>query len=142
MVEQVDRAEILAVRHAVLRPNLPLETALYAEDARPGVFHLAERDEDGAVIGCVTFFPDRLAGEEAWRLRGMATVAEHRNRGVGGRMLEAGVAEVARQSGKLVWCNGRVAATAFYQRHGFAIRGDEFDLAPAGPHFLFVRQLP
>jgi hypothetical protein len=100
VIEQVDRDEILPVRHAVLRPNLPIETAMYAEDAHPEVFHLAGRDDRGEVIACVTFFPDPLTiptegggrtpvagGEPAWRFRGMATLPEHRNPGARRRAL-------------------------------------------------------
>jgi predicted GNAT family N-acyltransferase len=115
-----------------------VETAYYPEDDGPDVFHLAERD-GATVVACVTFFPEPLHGEPAWRFRGMATLEAYRSTGIGGRLLEAGVAEVARRGGRLVWCNGRSTATAFYLRHGFAIRGEEFDVPPIGPHYVFVR---
>jgi GNAT superfamily N-acetyltransferase len=140
VVERVSRDEILPVRHSVLRPGLPVETAYYPEDGWPDAFHLAERD-DGAVVACATFFPEPLDGAPAWRFRGMATLAAYRNRGIGGRLLEAGVAEVADRGGMLVWCNGRSGAANFYRRHGFATLGDEFDLPPIGPHYRFVRVL-
>jgi len=152
VIEQVDRDEILPVRHAVLRPNLPIETAMYAEDAHPEVFHLAGRDDRGEVVASVTFFPDPLTiptdgggrapvagGEPAWRFRGMATLPEHRNRGLGGELLQAGVAEAARRGARLIWCNGRSGAKAFYLRHSFTIRGEEFEIPPIGPHYVFVR---
>jgi predicted N-acetyltransferase YhbS len=141
VIELVSRDEILPVRHAVLRPNLPIETAMYAEDAYPEIFHLAGRGDNGEVVSCVTFFPEALDGAPAWRFRGMATLPEHRGRGLGGELLRAGVAEAARRGARLVWCNGRSGATAFYVRHGFAVRGEEFDIAPIGPHYLFVRDL-
>jgi GNAT superfamily N-acetyltransferase len=138
VVEQVARDEIVPVRHAVLRPNLPVETAYYPEDDGPDVFHLAERDGP-TVVACATFFPEPLGDEPAWRFRGMATLEPYRSTGIGGRLLEAGVAEVKRRGGHLVWCNGRSTATAFYLRHGFTIRGEEFDVPPIGPHYVFVR---
>ena len=144
MIMHVSRDEILPLRRAVLRPNLPPETAEYPEDAGPDVFHLAMRAPAGAVISCVSFFPEgrpELPGERGWRFRGMATAPEHRNRGIGGELLEAGVAEVLARGGSLVWCNGRSGAGDFYRRHGFVSQGPEFDLAPAGPHYVFVRAL-
>jgi predicted GNAT family N-acyltransferase len=140
MIEQVTREEILPLRHTVLRPNLPLETAKYPEDAHPEIFHLAFR-ADGAIIACVTFLPQTLDNEPGWRFRGMATAAEHRSQGIGGELLEAGITEAARRGAPLIWCRGRTAASAFYQRHQFVIRGDEFDVPPIGPHFIFVRDL-
>jgi GNAT superfamily N-acetyltransferase len=152
VIEQVDRDEILPVRHAVLRPNLPIETAMYAEDAHPEVFHLAGRDDIGEVVACVTFFPDPLTiptgrggrapvarDVPAWRFRGMATLPDHRNRGLGGELLQAGVIEATRRGARLIWCNGRSGAKAFYLRHGFTIRSEEFEIPPIGPHYVFVR---
>jgi len=138
VVKEVNRDDIVTVRHAVLRPNLPPESAAYVEDDEPGVFHIAEHD-GVTVVACASFYPQPLDGEPAWRLRGMATLEAYRNRGIGGRLLEAGVAEVARRGGRLVWCNGRSTAMAFYLRHGFAVRGDEFDVPLTGPHYRFVR---
>jgi predicted GNAT family N-acyltransferase len=143
MIEMVTRDEIVAVRHEVLRPGRPVETALYPEDEFPGVFHLADRDPDGRVIACATFFPDDLDGQPAWRLRGMATLQGHRSSGIGGRLLEAGIVEVARRGGTRVWCNGRSSAGAFYRRHGFSAISDEFMAGPNHlvPHFRFARTL-
>jgi predicted GNAT family N-acyltransferase len=143
MIGPVTRDEIVPLRHLVLRPGLPVETAMYPEDDTPGIFHLAERDPDGTIVACVTFFPEDLDGEPAWRFRGMATRAERRNTGIGGRLLEAGVAEVVQRGGRVIWCNGRTAAEAFYRRHGFTSRGEQFMLPPVeSPHYLFVRHLP
>jgi predicted GNAT family N-acyltransferase len=141
VIELVMREEILPLRHRVLRPNLAPEAAKYPEDSHPEIFHMATRDDDGTIIACVTFLPQPIDDVPAWRFRGMATAAEHRGRGVGGLLLEAGLEEVSRRDGTLVWCNGRSAAAAFYQRHGFAIRGEEFELPPVGWHFVFVRDL-
>jgi predicted N-acetyltransferase YhbS len=140
VIQQVTREEILPLRHRALRPTLPFAAATYPEDSHPEIFHLAEID-DGTIIACVTFFPQPLDGEPAWRFRGMATEEEHRNKGIGGQLLEAGVAEVTRRGGRLVWCNGRNLAAAFYLRHGFAIRGEEFEVPPVGLHLLFVREI-
>jgi predicted GNAT family N-acyltransferase len=141
VIEQLTRDEILHLRHSVLRPGLPEDTARYPADADPDAFHLAARDADGTVISCVSFYPEALQDEPAWRFRGMATAPGQRGRGIGGELLEAGVAEVVRRGGRLVWCNGRTTARAFYERHGFTARGEEFDSPPAGPHYVMVRPL-
>jgi predicted GNAT family N-acyltransferase len=139
VIELVTRDEVLSLRHTVFRPHLPPSSAEYPEDNRPGIFHLGVRDDSGTLISCVTFLPEPFDGEPAWRFRGMATAAAHRNHGIGGRLLAAGLAEVAVRGGNLVWCNGRSAAADFYQRHGFTVSGEEFDLPPIGKHLVFVR---
>lgn len=141
-IEQVPLEEIFELRWSVLRTGLPRATAQYPEDADPRVFHLAARESGGTVVCCGTFFPEPLDGTPAWRLRGMATSPERRGQGIGGRLLEAGVAAVAARVGRLLWCNGRVSAADFYQRHGFVITGRAFDVPPIGPHHLFIRHIP
>ena len=150
-VSLVPASVILPVRHAVLRPRLPFSAAHIPEDDLPTTFHVAAQSEAGDVIGCASFFPASLSAIDhgspsdlapAWALRGMATVDSFRGQGVGGVVLESGVAEVVRRGGRLVWCKGRTAAGDFYRRHGFVARGDEFQVPVTGPHFIFVRALP
>jgi GNAT superfamily N-acetyltransferase len=133
--------EIFALRWAVLRTGLPRETAVYPEDARDDAFHVAAYDADGAVRGCVTFFPDELpdeAGAVAYRFRGMGTAPEVRGRGFGAAALRAGLAECAARGAQLAWCNGRTSAAGFYEHQGFTAIGEEFVLEPSGPHYVFV----
>ena len=90
--------------------------------------------------GCVTFFPDRLPGEAAlaYRFRGMGSAPEVRGRGYGVGCLFAGLRESAARGAQVVWCNGRTSATGFYERFGFTRVGEEFELAPSGPHYVFT----
>jgi GNAT superfamily N-acetyltransferase len=149
VIELVSREEIIDLRWSVLRSGRPRHTAELPEDGAPGTFHLAERAPDGTVIGCGSFMPEPLDGAQidgepadaVWRLRGMATAPEHQGKGVGSRVLAAGIAEVAARGGRLLWCNGRVSAAGFYQRHGFTIRGDAFDIPPIGPHYVLTREI-
>jgi GNAT superfamily N-acetyltransferase len=149
-VSLVAASVILPLRHAVLRPTLPFEAVHIPEDDLPTTFHIAAHSPAGEVIGCGSFFPASLSTADhgspadpapAWALRGMATVGSHRSQGVGGAVLEAGVAEVIRRGGRMLWCKGRTAAGDFYRRHGFVARGGEFDVPISGPHFVFVRPL-
>ncbi|MEE4544416.1 GNAT family N-acetyltransferase [Streptomyces sp. V4-01] len=142
--------EIFALRWAVLRTGMPRRTAVYPEDARPDVFHIAAYDEHGAVRGCVTFFPDPAPalgrgysqGEAAaaYRFRGMGSAPEVRGQGFGAAALKAGLAECARRGARLAWCNGRTSAAGFYEHHGFTAVGEEFVIEPSGPHYVFVTE--
>jgi predicted N-acetyltransferase YhbS len=132
--------EIFALRWAVLRTGMPRESAVYPEDSRDEAFHIAAYDGDGAVQGCVTFFPDPLPGEAAlaYRFRGMGSAPEVRGQGFGAAALKAGLRESAARGAELVWCNGRTSATGFYEHFGFTAVGEEFVLQPSGPHYVFV----
>jgi GNAT superfamily N-acetyltransferase len=133
-------AEIFALRWAVLRTGMPREAAVYPQDALETAFHIAAYDDQGAVRGCVTFFPDPLPGDPApaHRFRGMGTAPEVRGAGFGMAALRAGLRECAARGARLVWCNGRVSAAGFYEHAGFTAVGERFELPPSGAHYVFV----
>jgi GNAT superfamily N-acetyltransferase len=142
---------IFPLRWAVLRTGMPREAAVYPEDARPETFHIAAYDEQGAVRGCATFFPDPHPdfgggfarpgdGVPAHRFRGMGSAPEVRGRGFGAAALRAGLRECAARGAALVWCNGRTSAAGFYEHLGFTAVGEEFTVEPSGPHYVFVTE--
>jgi GNAT superfamily N-acetyltransferase len=145
----VPAADILGLRHAVLRPGLPREAAVFPEDDLPEAVHIAAYDGDSpTVLGCGSFFPEPFphAGAggpsgRAFRIRGMASDPDTRGRGYGAAVLTAGEAEARRRGAEVMWCNGRTVARGFYERHGYAVSGEEFVIDGVGPHFVFVRTL-
>ncbi|PGH50513.1 GNAT family N-acetyltransferase [Streptomyces sp. Ru87] len=168
--EVVPVAEIFDLRWAVLRAGMPRESAVFAEDSGPEVFHIAAYDGDAPgrarVLGCVTFFPDPLPPRAAaaaasgavrrgaadggargggpgtaYRFRGMASAPGVRGEGYGAAVLRAGLAEAAARGASAVWCNGRSPARGFYEHHGFTAVGEEFVIETAGPHYVFVARL-
>ncbi len=40
-----------------------------------------------------------------------------------------------------MWCNARSGARTFYERAGFCVEGEEFEIAGIGPHFLMAKPL-
>jgi GNAT superfamily N-acetyltransferase len=81
-------AEILPLRHAVLRPGEPESAARWSGDAE--AVHVAAFDA-GVLVGCASIGPDGWPGDldpaappadpAAWRLRGMAVTPAARGRG-------------------------------------------------------------
>ena len=143
MIERVSVAAIMPLRQRVLRPALPPERSSYAQDDDETTIHLAAYDESGAVVGCVTVFPEGLDDEPAaWRLRGMATAPEVRATGIGARLLAAAVDAVTSTGAPVLWCNARAPAEGFYARYGFAGVGELFDVTDLGPHRFMRLRLP
>ena len=135
MIRRVEAQVVRPLRHEILRPGRPLEASSYDVDADPRTVHLAAYDDTGAVVGCVTLFPEAYDDEElAWRLRGMATSPGVRGTGVGSALLRETVAVVTEAGAPLLWCNARESAEGFYARHGFVGVGELFDLPGIGPH--------
>jgi GNAT superfamily N-acetyltransferase len=134
---------VCEVRHLVLRPHQRPEELVFEHDLDEDALHLGAF-EDGEAVAVSTITREPPPGEDdpdAWRVRGMATLPEHRGRGIGGALLERCVEHARERGGVLVWLNGRTPATAFYERHGFVAAGEVFDVPPIGPHRRFRRSL-
>ncbi len=142
-VEQVPAAVTYPLRGAVLRVGRPVE--IPGDDA-PETFHLAARTEQGQVVGVVRFSPApcpwRPDDGPAWQLRGMATDPSVRGAGAGRALVMHGLQRVSAEGGRLVWCDARAAAHGFYQRMGFRVVTEPYEISPIGPHLGMVIELP
>ena len=127
VVRRATVAEIMPLRHAVLRPGYPPEASHYAED--DVAVHIAGWDDD-VLIACATVFADPWPGPppaaDAWRLRGMAVDPSRQGSGVGAQVLSQAVAAAREAGAPLIWANARTTALGFYLRHGWQVAGEEF----------------
>src|SRR5579862_4850490 len=80
-------AEIIPLRHRILRAGLPIEAADFDGDDAPTTLHAAVFDASN-VISCASLMLDQWQSKTAWRLRGMATEENWRGRGVGAALLQ------------------------------------------------------
>lgn len=152
MIRAITAEEALAVRHPVLRPGQPVADAIFGCDAEAATRHFGAFDEGGELVGVVTIHPavfewaaGRRAGvaeEGAWQLRGMATLPGVRGAGYGVALVRHVHAVVRREAGAgLIWCNARVKAVSFYEKLGWEVVGEEFDIPTVGPHFRMFRRV-
>jgi predicted GNAT family N-acyltransferase len=144
-VEVVDGDRTRELRRAVLRPSWPAGSPL-GGDGEPGAVHLAALDAAADVVcACVLYprtYPRRPEERNAWQLRGMATAEAVRNQGVGAQVIAKAVTEVRSRGGRLLWCEARELAIAFYARNGFHGEGEMYIGAETGiPHQLMCREL-
>lgn len=134
-VRPVSASDVIDLRHRVLRAGLPRESAIFEGDLEPTTVHVAAFDEAGEIVGCVTILRRPYLDAPAWQLRGMAVAPDLQRAGVGGALLRAVDAiVVASDFSRQLWCNARVPAVGFYERHGWQAIGDVFVIPSAGPH--------
>ncbi len=122
----------LDLRWKVLRIGKPRETAHYHgidTDSRTK-FLVAYHDEK--LIGCSTLQTDPRNGA-IYRIRGMAVDFDYQNNGIGSKIVEM-LQNYAKESETGIWCNARIRAVPMYERRGFAIVSDIFDIEGIGPH--------
>ena len=144
LVRPIAAAATRPLRQRVLRPHQQAHELVFPGDEDAASFHAGAFDARGELVGVATIVPEALAGHEprgAWRVRGMATLPERRGQGVGAALLDACLAHARKQGGALAWCHARSSARGFYERHGFATEGDEFELPAIGPHWVMLRSL-
>jgi predicted GNAT family N-acyltransferase len=130
--------EILPLRHRILRAGLPFETASFDGDHDANARHYAVIS-DARPVCCLSLVPSEWEGRPAWQLRGMATDGQQQGRGLGRRLLEMAVAEARRdEPHRIFWCNARTSAIGFYEKLGWRVMSEPFDVLTAGPHVRMV----
>jgi GNAT superfamily N-acetyltransferase len=136
--------EIVDLRHVILRAGLPREEAIFQGDADASSRHYAAvHAVTGQVVGCATVHLNTWQGEPAWQLRGMATDPAVRRAGVGRGLLELLEQDLRadRTAAPQLWCNARTPASGFYQRMGWEVVSEVFEIPTAGPHVRMTKRL-
>ncbi|HEX8002560.1 MAG TPA: GNAT family N-acetyltransferase [Mycobacteriales bacterium] len=139
-VRVVDPEETLDLRQRVLRPHQTKDEVRAQGDGAPQLAVYVE----GRLVATANVRPEPMPGDPRagdWRLRGMASEPELRGRGFGAAALRAALDYARERGAARVWCNARTPALGFYERHGFAVVGEEFELPDAGPHYLAFVEL-
>jgi ribosomal protein S18 acetylase RimI-like enzyme len=135
IVREISLAETRPLRHGVLRPHEPVESLASHEPSDAFAVGVFDRE----VLIAVGFVaPDGEPG--AWRVRGMATVAAARGKGAGTAVLDSLLEHATARGASRVWCNARTPARSLYERAGFRVISEEFELPDIGPHFVMERR--
>jgi ribosomal protein S18 acetylase RimI-like enzyme len=71
----------------------------------------------------------------------MATAPRARGRGAGTAVLAALLDYAAALGAQRVWCNVRIGARSLYQRAGFRVTSEVFELPEIGPHVVMELKL-
>lgn len=151
MVGPVDLDAVLPLRWKILRPGLPKESAYFSGDNAPSTEHWAAMDASGKVVSVASIYEAMLSlgrhsvlasAARHWQLRGMATDAEFQGKGSGGELLKGVIRALSsRDSNAVFWCNARERAVRFYERHGFQVTSERFEIPGVGPHYVMQLSL-
>ncbi len=145
IIKQVPVETIINLRHEILRPGLPIETARFDGDNDAGTHHFAcfhVDDSHGEPLCCVSYMLRNLNETPSWQLRGMATQEQFKGKGIGKTLVTYAETELSVKSDiKNFWCNARAESTGFYKKAGWTIHSSEFDIPGVGPHYVMVKVL-
>jgi len=135
-LKEITANDTYPLRHKILRPHQPLSYCEYPGDFELQNFHLGWYDEEELV--CIgSFYQEKysdLPGELHYRLRGMATLENYRNRQLALKLLQAGMKRLKEKGTDLMWCNARIVALGLYEKAGMKVHGGIFEMEGIGPH--------
>lgn len=128
-----DRAALQSVRETVfvLEQHVPAEIEI--DDDDPRSVHVLARAADGTPIGTGRLVPGGRIGR-------MAVLHDWRGKGIGAALLDALLEQARSRRYSDIVLHAQRSAVAFYQQHGFATSGDEFEEAGI-PHITMRRTL-
>ncbi|MBT3731726.1 MAG: GNAT family N-acetyltransferase [Candidatus Marinimicrobia bacterium] len=136
-IKQTNGGTVRPLRHKILRPGQAFHTTILPRDDEKTTRHFALYLK-GKLGSVASIFPEELneyPGKNAYRLRGMATVEENQGVGFGTAILHYVIQCLMKETdAELLWCNARETAFGFYEKFGFEIIGETFDIENIGPH--------
>lgn len=148
-LKHITALQTIDLRTRILRPGQPIEICHYAEDNLSSTFHLGAfvtlENGEHVIAANGTFMKDTNKffpeARNPYRLRGMATDLPYRDLGLGSQILQQAEMLLKVMNCDLLWFNARENAFSFYEKNGFSIVGDMFDIPGAGAHKVMYKWL-
>jgi predicted GNAT family N-acyltransferase len=120
------------LRNLVLRTGMPIETCMFKGDELETTFHLSL--DDKCIVSYYLTSNVIYQEEVQYQLRGMATHPDYQGSGLGKQIVLDSI-DVLKQKGcQRLWCNARTSAQIFYEKLGFSLDSEVFDIPTVGPH--------
>lgn len=122
--------------------NNLLECGLDVDDME-GTFHVGAFKYD-EIVSIGTFLIQRnekFKEEKQYRLRAMASSPSVRGENFGKKVIEFAIQELRYRKVDLLWCDAREIALGFYEKMGFTVVGDFYDVPQIGPHKLMYYKI-
>jgi GNAT superfamily N-acetyltransferase len=128
----IEQEALYDLRWRVLREPLGMErgTERIAADFDAGTVHLGAFDAESRLVGCCSLIPT----DTGLQLRAMAVDPIWQGTGIGAAILKA-AAGIAREREQSLWCEARAHAVRFYERSGWAVESDVFEVPRVGAHY-------
>jgi ribosomal protein S18 acetylase RimI-like enzyme len=136
IIRPVPVEQTRGLRQRVLRPLETLAEMAAHEPADAFAVGAFRGDE---LLGVGLIGPEGRVGD--WRIRGMATAPQARRQGIGAAVLDVLLAHASTAEATRVWCSARTPARSLYERAGFRVASEEFEVQDIGPHVVMERLL-
>ena len=142
-IKQLSFEETYPIRQIVLRPNRPLETCFFEGDELETTLHFGGF-VNNELVGIISLFKNNhlsFQEENQYQIRGMAVLENFRKYGLGKKIVEYSEDYLKQKNISLIWFNARESAVGFYQKSGYEIIGDSFNIPDVGIHYVMYKTL-
>ena len=136
--------QLWPLRNLVLWRHKNLLACGIEPDIKRSTFHLGAVDDDDNILGTATFISEKnenFRDNKQYRLRAMATHPSARGTGLGEKIILESIAKLKRKKVEILWCDARIEATGFYDKMGFSVVGDIYEVPEIGPHKLMYYKI-
>ena len=143
-IKELNTSDIKPLRYEVLWAHRDsVDDCTIEPDDVETTFHMGATIGDEVVGTCTLLVDINSEFEEKmqYRLRAMATSPKIRGTGTGVAIVNKAIESLKDRNVKLLWCDARLIATGFYEKMGFKVMGDTYDVPNIGPHKLMYLEL-
>ena len=142
MLKEITITEAFSVRHHVLREGKPLESCHFEGDDLATTKHFGYFNNNN-LIGIISVFKkDNVFFEQSqFQIRGMAVLTTHQKKGIGAALVRLAEQYIESQKGSLIWMNARIIAVEFYEKSGYQIIGNSFEIPEIGTHYVMFKNI-
>lgn len=145
-IKKITARETYIVRHPVLRKGRPIDSCYCEGDDDLSTIHLGAVISD-EVYGVASFmkimapvaFP--VNSKTQYQLRCMGVIEKAQGMGIGALIMKKGFQLLQENQIDILWCNARINAVPFYEKLGFSVQGEMFDIPLVGPHYRMWKEL-
>jgi len=142
-VKEITPEATFAVRLPVLRPGKTVDNCVFDGDSLPTTLHFGIYDNE-TILGVISVFEANhlfFTEERQFQIRGMAVLDANQNKGLGKKLVQKAEEYIMAKHGSRIWFNAREIAVGFYQKMGYTIIGNAFNIGDIGSHYVMHKIL-
>lgn len=142
-IEEITFQETFPVRHPVLRAGKPIESCHFDGDELDSTKHFGIFI-DNILVGVTSLFMQHHSffdHQTQMQMRGMAILDSYQKQGLGEKLLVTCEDYLKKEKNALLWFNARAKAVPFYEKLGYQIIGNPFEIGDIGTHYVMYKQL-
>lgn len=142
IIKTIAVTDTFPLRIKILRNGVAKDYHFVGDDA-VDTFHIGaiENEKCIGIASCMKKENLLIDSKNPYQLRGMAVEPNLQHTGVGTQIVQKTIEELTHKNCDTVWCNAREGAVGFYEKLGFVIIGEKFNIPKVGLHYLMYKNL-